>query len=87
MARRGSRDNWRHHDDDTVGNPCAVVDCATDRVLLLVTHNRGAASIASIVDGGSRGTRSAWMTHTDDGGATWSPPCDITLQVKKLEWT
>ena len=40
-----------------------------------------------IEDRTSKGTRTAWVARSDDDGATWSKPTDITKDVKKSNWT
>jgi len=72
---------------NTCGNPCPVIDLATGAVHLLLTHNRGDDAESEIVGGTAQGSRTVWqMTSTDDG-ATWSPPREITPQVKRDHWT
>jgi len=69
------------------GNPCAVVDRDTGTVWLLLTHNPGTDSEREIMDGTSEGTRTVWVTKSDDDGETWSKPVEITPAVKKPDWT
>jgi len=69
------------------GNPCAVVDRDTGTVWLLLTHNLGTDSEREIMDGTSEGTRTVWVTKSDDDGETWSEPVEITPAVKKPDWT
>ena len=64
------------------GNPTAVVDRDTGRVWLFMCHSLAAASRSSIRDGESVGTPTVWVTHSDDDGLTWSPPCEVTRQVQ-----
>jgi sialidase-1 len=73
--------------DNTCGNPCPVVDPETGTIWLLLTHNLGADTEAKIVDGTSKGSRTAWVSKSTDDGATWSKPVEITKDVKKPEWT
>ncbi len=74
--------------DNTCGNPCPVVDSATGTIWLLLTHNLGKDNEAAITAGKARGTRTVWLSHSDDDGETWSPPRDITREVKEpaLGW-
>src|SRR5262249_16932667 len=72
---------------NTCGNPCAVLDATTGTVWLLLTHNRGSDTEAMIVNGTSHGTRTVWLTKSDDEGATWARPVEITPAVKKPDWT
>jgi sialidase-1 len=72
---------------NTCGNPCPVLDATTGTVWLLLTHNRGSDTEARIVNGTSQGTRTVWVTKSDDEGATWARPVEITKAVKKPDWT
>jgi hypothetical protein len=73
--------------DNTCGNPCPVVDSRTGTIWLLLTHNLGRDTEAMILNGTSKGTRTVWVTKSDDDGATWSKPVEITKDVKKADWT
>jgi sialidase-1 len=73
--------------DNTCGNPCPVIERDTGTVWLLLTHNLGKDTEAKIVDGTSKGTRTAWVTRSTDDGATWARPVEITKDVKKADWT
>ena len=41
----------------------------------------------TIRDGTSKGTRTVWVTKSDDEGATWAKPIEITMGVKRPNWT
>lgn len=71
----------------TFGNPCPVVDRDTGVIHLLLTRNLGHDWLGPIVDGTSEGTREVWVTRSEDDGATWSPPVEITAAVKPPDWT
>jgi sialidase-1 len=73
--------------NNTCGNPCAVLDRNTGTVWLLMTHNLGGDAEAQILDGKSKGTRTVWVTKSDDDGLTWASPVEITRDVKKADWT
>lgn len=73
--------------DNTCGNPCPVVDARTGTIWLLLTHNLGRDTEARIVNGTSKGGRTVWVMKSDDDGATWSKPVEITRDVKKSNWT
>lgn len=73
--------------DNTCGNPCPVIDHKTGTIWLLLTHNLGSDTEARIVDGASKGSRTAWVCKSTDDGATWSKPIEITKDVKKPDWT
>jgi sialidase-1 len=72
--------------DNVCGNPCPVVDHSTGTIWLLLTHNLGKDNEAAITAGKARGTRTVWLSRSDDDGQTWSPPRDITRSVKDPEW-
>ncbi len=73
--------------ENTCGNPCPVLDEDTGRLWLHLTHNLGHDSEHEIVNGTSEGTRTAWVTYSDDHGATWVKPREITHDVKVPNWT
>jgi BNR repeat-like domain len=56
--------------DHTVGNPCPVVDQTTGTVWL----------------GFCRDNDRVFMTHSNDDGATWARPAEITTEVKPADW-
>ncbi|MGB9687326.1 sialidase family protein [Thermogutta sp.] len=84
---------WTHQsivwDDgpNTCGNPCPVLDRQTGTIWLWMTHNLGVDREPEIVAKKSRGTRTVWLTHSNDNGRTWSPPMDMTEKVKLKNWT
>lgn len=55
----------------TIGNPCPVVDTATGTIWLTFC----------------RDNRDVLVTSSTDHGRTWSPPRDITLDVKPADWS
>jgi sialidase-1 len=70
----------------TCGNPCPVVDPATGTVWLLLTHNLGTDHENAIVTKKAQGTRTVWVTHSRDHGATWAAPTEITRTTKDPAW-
>ncbi|MEU7594054.1 sialidase family protein [Streptomyces sp. NPDC039022] len=71
----------------TAGNPAPLV---LDGGRVLLVHVRSAATatedrirrgLVSAADG-----RRVWVQHSDDGGAAWSPPREITAQAKRANW-
>lgn len=72
--------------EDTIGNPCPVVD-ARGTVHLLLTRNPGAAQEKDIIAGTASGSRTVWVMASRDDGRTWSAPRDITATTKLPEWT
>lgn len=72
---------------NTCGNPCPVLDRTTGVLWLLMTHNRGDDREPDIIAQRGRSTRTVWLASSDDHGATWSPPREITAQAKSPVWT
>jgi sialidase-1 len=72
---------------DTVGNPTPVVERKTGTIFLLLTGNPGTATERQITDAAPGAVRTVWITRSTDDGASWSPPVDITAQVKRPDWT
>ncbi|MHC3472542.1 sialidase family protein [Streptomyces sp. 7R007] len=72
---------------DLAGNPAPVV-FDTGRILLV--HVRSAASAAekAILQGkvSDADGRRVWVQYSDDEGATWSAPAEITESVKRPGW-
>jgi sialidase-1 len=68
-------------------NPCPVVDRRTGTVWLLTTQNRGDDKEHQIIAGTSRAGVTVWALMSDDDGATWSAPVEITRSVKRHDWT
>ncbi len=72
---------------NTFGNPCPVVDAKTGTIWLLTTHNVGTDRERDIIAGTAKGGRTVWAMKSDDDGATWSTPAEITASVKHANWT
>ena len=73
-------------DANTCGNPCPVVDRETGTIWLLMTRNLGGDHERDIHLGKSNGTRTVWISRSDDDGATWSQPLEITSSTKLPSW-
>jgi len=73
--------------ENTCGNPCPVQDRATGTIWLPLTHNLGKDHERDIVAGTAKGTRTVWMSRSDDDGLTWAKPVEITKDVKPAGWT
>ena len=71
---------------NTCGNPCPVLDQETGTIWLLLTHNPGDEGLREILQPGARGTRTVWVTSSEDDGMTWAPPREITATTKKPDW-
>ncbi len=72
---------------DTIGNPTAVVERKTGTIILLLTSNPGTATERQITEAAPGAVRTVWITRSSDDGTSWSPPVDITAQVKRPDWT
>ncbi len=72
---------------NTCGNPCPVLDASTGTLWLLLTHNLGTDRERDIAARTAQGTRTVWVTHSTDQGATWTPPTAITATTKDPAWT
>lgn len=72
---------------NTVGNPCPVLDQSTGTIWLPFTKNLGADTERAIMERTSKRSREAWIMRSDDAGATWSEPAEITASVKREDWT
>jgi len=71
---------------NTVGNPCPVLDRQTGVIWLLLTRNLGQDKQKEIMAGKSTGTRTVLAMSSSDHGATWTKPVDITPAVKEPGW-
>ncbi|MBM4027216.1 MAG: exo-alpha-sialidase, partial [Planctomycetes bacterium] len=69
---------------DTIGNPCPVVDHATGTIWLPLCWNARLGPESQIVIG--RAQRTVWLCKSTDDGASWTAPVEITQQVKRPEW-
>ncbi|MFH8590568.1 exo-alpha-sialidase [Streptomyces rimosus] len=68
---------------DTHGNPAPVVDRETGRILLAETYNKGRT------DAGNCDVpcdRTPHLQYSDDDGATWSAPRDLTAELRPAGW-
>lgn len=76
-----------HFPSATVGNPAPVQDRKTGVIWLPLTSNPAGMTEKEIEDGTGKGTRTVWITHSNDDGATWSSAEEITSSTKKRNWT
>jgi sialidase-1 len=76
-----------HSQGYTVGNPAPVQDRKTGVIWLLLTANPAGLTEAEIEDGSPKGTRTVWVIHSGDDGASWSAPGEITPSTKDPSWT
>lgn len=68
------------------GGPTAVVDRETGKIWLFPRWNHGADWQPELQMGHSKDTFRSFVRYSDDDGATWSQPREITEFVKKPEW-
>ena len=69
------------------GNPCPVVDRRTGTVWLLATWNAGDVHESRVAAGFGADSRRVFALHSDDDGASWSAPRELTADVKRADWT
>ena len=72
---------------NSASNPCPVVDRNTGTIWLLSTRNLGTDRESDIIAGTSQATPTVWVMTSQDEGATWSTPVEITSSVKAQDWT
>jgi sialidase-1 len=70
---------------DFCGNPCVVEESGRGRIWLAFTCSPGAATEEEIVARTKPATR-VFVTHSDDAGATWAEPRDISATASKPAW-
>ncbi|KPI11458.1 LamG domain protein jellyroll fold domain protein [Actinobacteria bacterium OK074] len=68
---------------DTHGNPTAMVDRRTGRILLAETYNKGRTDSSGC---GSPCDRTPHLQYSDDDGLTWSQPRDLTDEIRPSSW-
>ncbi len=75
-------------DGDTRGNPAPVVDPRTGAVVLVTSYNSGAVTEAQIMRGEvtPEQSRRVFVQKSWDDGRHFTPPRDITEQVKPADW-
>ncbi|MGW3124380.1 sialidase family protein [Streptomyces sp. NPDC001107] len=73
---------------DTRGNPAPVVDPRTGAVVLLTSYNSGAVTEAQIMRGEvtPQQSRRVFVQRSQDDGRSFTPPRDITDEVKPAGW-
>jgi sialidase-1 len=78
---------------ECAGDPTAVVDRTTGTVLLVydlwpeLVKEEFRPEHMTRAPGLGRDSVTAWLTTSEDEGATWSTPVDITAMTKNPEWT
>ena len=73
---------------DTRGNPAPVVDPRTGAVVLVTSYNSGAVTEAQIMRGEvtKEQSRRVFVQRSRDDGRHFTPPRDITDEVKPAGW-
>ncbi|MFF4405992.1 exo-alpha-sialidase [Streptomyces sp. NPDC001404] len=70
-------------DGDTHGNPAPVVDRRTGRIVLASTYNEGREDAANC---DVPCNRTPHLQYSDDDGASWSEPRDLTAALRPSGW-
>lgn len=70
---------------NTIGNPCPVQDRETGTIVLLLCRNAEDGHERDILSG--KASRDVLVMSSDDEGASWSEPREITAEVKRPDWT
>ncbi|WP_019074123.1 sialidase family protein [Streptomyces hokutonensis] len=75
-------------DGDTRGNPAPVVDPRTGAIVLVTSYNSGAVTEGQIMRGEvtAEQSRRVFVQRSWDDGRTFTPPRDITGEVKLPTW-
>ncbi|MET7489593.1 sialidase family protein [Streptomyces sp. NPDC005538] len=75
-------------DGDTRGNPAPVVDPRTGAVVLVTSYNSGAVTEGQIMRGEvtPEQSRRVFVQRSWDDGRSFTPPRDITSEVKRPGW-
>ena len=71
--------------NDTCGNPAPVVDADTGTVWLLFCKNLAQGDETAICEG--KAPRTVFRLWSDDNGASWQGPIEITDDVKPPGWS
>lgn len=75
-------------DGDTRGNPAPVVDPRTGAIVLVTSYNSGAVTEGQIMRGEvtAEQSRRVFVQRSWDDGRNFTPPRDITAEVKLPTW-
>lgn len=74
-------------------DPCTLIDSNTGAVVLIYDRwpeqvkGDKLPEVYKVAPGLGRNSVTTWFTTSNDEGATWSPPVDITVMTKRPEWT
>lgn len=70
---------------DACGNPCIVHDASRGKLWLAFTRSRQQDIEKEIAGGTAPGTQ-VWIASSEDDGASWSAPKDISATCRKPTW-
>jgi sialidase-1 len=73
--------------DDTLGNPCPLLDHKAGTVWMGLTRSLGSDTEEEIVAGTSKGRTRVLVIHSKDSGKTWGEPRDISEAARDPKWT
>ncbi|WP_427922577.1 sialidase family protein [Streptomyces sp. cg40] len=75
-------------DGDTRGNPAPVIDPRTGAIVLVTSYNSGTVTEGQIMRGEvtAEQSRRVFVQRSWDDGRTFTPPRDITTEVKLPTW-
>jgi hypothetical protein len=73
---------------DRSANPVPILDRSTGRIVLNTTRTGGNVTTADVRCGRvtDEEARRSFILYSDDNGATWSQPREITAEVKPANW-
>jgi sialidase-1 len=75
------------HENNGIGDPAVLFDPVQKKIWVAALWSKGNRSIAGSEPGLSPDTSGQFvLTSSDDDGQTWSPPYNITAQVKNPMW-
>lgn len=84
IMNMGNEKKWHY---DGIGDPAVLVDRSNNRIWVAATWSHGNRSWRGSGKGMTpEETGQFMLVYSDDEGATWSEPINITKQVKKPEW-
>ena len=71
---------------NTCSYPVPIVDRESGRIVLFSTWSLGEDHWGSIFKGEGKDTRRVFIFHSEDDGKSWTPPKEITKEVKLPDW-
>lgn len=73
--------------ENTLGNPCLLIDRKTDTIWMGMTRSLGADTEEGIVAGTSKERTRVLVVSSKDSGKTWGEPRDISDTARDPRWT